>query len=169
MKKLHQILAGVALSSLMLSTPTFALHHKTKAIEPHAFHVNHGNPNIPARTDLNKPLFVKFAPNSAAIHPKYHAALKNAGIYLRSHPRSEMMVVGHTDSDGNAAHNKKLAHKRAKSIKSHLIKHFDIHPNRISTFAKGEHQPVASNKHEAGKQLNRRAVTFIHNRDTSPR
>ena len=66
-----------------------------------------------------------------------------------------IIAVGHTDSVGTDAYNQKLSVKRADAVKAYLVSK-GIEKNRVYTEGKGEKQPVADNKTDAGRSKNRR-------------
>ncbi len=66
-----------------------------------------------------------------------------------------IIAVGHTDSVGADAYNQKLSVKRADAVKAYLVSK-GIEKNRVYTEGKGEKQPVADNKTDAGRSKNRR-------------
>jgi len=66
-----------------------------------------------------------------------------------------IIAVGHTDSAGSDAYNQKLSVKRADAVKAYLTTK-GIEKNRVYTEGKGEKQPVADNKTDAGRSKNRR-------------
>ena len=77
--------------------------------------------------------------------------------WLDSKPSWQKIIVqGHTDSNGGEASNQRLSEKRAKTIRTVLIKRYDIDPNKIEVVGYGEAQPVASNETNAGRKRNRR-------------
>jgi outer membrane protein OmpA-like peptidoglycan-associated protein len=71
-----------------------------------------------------------------------------------------VVIVGHTDSDGDDAANMDLSKRRAASVKSALVSEFKIDTSRLDTDGKGESQPIDKNDNPAGKANNRR-VEFI--------
>jgi len=74
--------------------------------------------------------------------------------------RLKVLIVGHTDSDGDDATNMDLSRRRAASVKAALASEFKIDASRMDTDGKGESQPIDKNDNAAGKANNRR-VEFI--------
>lgn len=74
---------------------------------------------------------------------------------LNNHTDYILEIEGHTDNIGTAASNIRGSLRRAKSIKAYIVKK-GIDKNRIWVSGKGESEPVASNKTEKGRALNRR-------------
>ena len=83
---------------------------------------------------------------TAALQSK---ALKNASI----------RIEGHTDSVGAPKYNMKLSFKRAQAVYDYLAKR-GIRADRLTYTGKGDTEPIADNKDDAGKRLNRR-VDFV--------
>ncbi len=75
---------------------------------------------------------------------------------LESKPNLLIYVVGHTDSDGSISSNEDLSLRRAQSVVNSLISDFNINSKRLLPIGVGLAAPVATNKTEAGKALNRR-------------
>ncbi|MCX7141350.1 MAG: OmpA family protein [Proteobacteria bacterium] len=66
-----------------------------------------------------------------------------------------IIAIGHTDSVGSVAYNKKLSLRRADTVKAYLVSK-GIEANRVYTEGKGKSQPIADNKTAAGRAKNRR-------------
>jgi len=82
--------------------------------------------------------------------------------FLNQNPNRNVAIEGHTDSVGSDDYNQGLSHRRADSVRSFLIEQ-GISPQRITAAGKGEHQPVADNESESGRQQNRRVEVIIEN------
>lgn len=103
---------------------------------------------------------ILFDVNSAIIKPESYGTLKDIAGILQDNANVHVKIIGHTDSDGDAAMNLGLSKKRADAVKSFLESEFKIDASRMETDGKGASDPVADNKSSAGKAQNRR-VEFI--------
>jgi len=82
--------------------------------------------------------------------------------FLDQNPDRRVVIEGHTDNVGSDDSNMGLSQRRADSVKSFLVQR-GIQSERISASGKGEHQPVADNESEGGRQQNRRVEVIIEN------
>jgi outer membrane protein OmpA-like peptidoglycan-associated protein/tetratricopeptide (TPR) repeat protein len=74
---------------------------------------------------------------------------------LSENPTLKIEISGHTDNVGTAADNLKLSENRAKAVTAYLAnKGIDI--KRLTFKGFGASQPIADNKTEEGKAMNRR-------------
>lgn len=103
---------------------------------------------------------ILFEVNSAVVKGESYGTLQDIAAVLKDNPAIKVMIVGHTDGDGDAAQNLTLSRKRADAVKDALIKEFGIDASRLQTDGKGASQPVAPNTTVTGKAQNRR-VEFI--------
>lgn len=103
---------------------------------------------------------ILFDVNSDKIKPESHACIKEIAQILKENPGIKIKVIGHTDSDGDAAKNIELSKRRAESVKKYLVSMFGIDTTTITTDGKGESEPLSDNKTTEGKAQNRR-VEFI--------
>ena len=67
----------------------------------------------------------------------------------------KLVIMGHTDAVGTEEYNYGLASRRAMALKEYLIK-IGVEPTRIGTEQFGEDLPLAPNRTEAGRAINRR-------------
>jgi NitT/TauT family transport system substrate-binding protein len=69
---------------------------------------------------------------------------------------SRIRIEGNTDNVGNAASNKALSQKRAKSVADYLIATYNMPRNRFIIVGNGPSKPVSSNDTDEGRAKNRR-------------
>lgn len=84
---------------------------------------------------------------------------KLAGI-LNKYDDTNILIEGHTDSDGTEEHNQVLSERRAGSVVHYLAAN-SVATGRISAVGYGESQPVADNATAEGKRQNRRVEVAI--------
>jgi outer membrane protein OmpA-like peptidoglycan-associated protein len=61
--------------------------------------------------------------------------------YLNEHPNMKIELQGHTDAQGDAAHNLELSKNRAKAVMDYLISK-GIDSNRLTYEGYGENKPA---------------------------
>jgi outer membrane protein OmpA-like peptidoglycan-associated protein len=98
--------------------------------------------------------------DSDQILPAGRENLRQLAQSLQRYPGTEVLIVGHTDSQGTDAYNLALSQRRADAARSYLISQ-GIPAARIRTSGRGETEPVADNGTEAGRQQNRRVEIAI--------
>ncbi len=103
---------------------------------------------------------ILFDVNSDKIKAESYGTLKEIAQVLKDNTTVKVKIIGHTDSDGNAAANVDLSKRRAASVKNSLNKDFGIDASRMETDGKGASEPASPNTTPEGKANNRR-VEFI--------
>jgi outer membrane protein OmpA-like peptidoglycan-associated protein len=103
---------------------------------------------------------ILFDVNSDRIRGESYGTLKEVAGVLAENADLKVQIVGHTDSDGEAAANLDLSRRRAASVKTTLVSEFKIDAARIDTDGKGENEPADKATTPAAKANNRR-VEFI--------
>lgn len=96
-----------------------------------------------------------FAVGSSRLQPAAQAKIADLADKVKGMALEVIIVVGHTDSTGNAAANQRLSVARAEAVKTYLVSK-GIERNRIYTEGKGASQPVADNRTAEGRSKNRR-------------
>ena len=86
--------------------------------------------------------------------------LKRLAQLMNERSTMTVEIQGHTDSVGTENNNLRLSEIRANAVRAFLMSQ-GIDDSRLSVIGKGESEPVASNKTEEGKALNRRVVILI--------
>jgi outer membrane protein OmpA-like peptidoglycan-associated protein len=103
---------------------------------------------------------IYFDSGKDVVKPESYGSVKEIAAVLTENPAVKIMIVGHTDSDGDDAMNLDLSKRRAASVKNYLVKEFGISADRITTDGKGESVPLMPNSSTENKAKNRR-VEFI--------
>ena len=124
-----------------------------------------GNDNVQItntgdRLIVTLPQDILFATDSFAVRPDLQSDLRAVAGNLAQYPNSTVQVVGHTDSDGEAAYNQQLSERRANAVAQVLL-NAGVGSARVQAVGRGETQPVASNLNASGKAQNRRVEIVI--------
>jgi outer membrane protein OmpA-like peptidoglycan-associated protein len=99
--------------------------------------------------------------DSDRIKPEAAKNLQELARSLNKFGNSNLLIVGHTDSQGEDAYNMSLSQRRANAASAYLQSQ-GVPVARISTSGRGESEPVATNDTDAGRQLNRRVEVAIY-------
>jgi OmpA-OmpF porin, OOP family len=100
---------------------------------------------------------VQFDFDKSDIKPEYQPILDEAVSQLKKWvwPDFKLVISGHTDSTGKPEYNLKLSERRANSIKAYFASK-GLPSGKMKTVGYGEKVPIADNKTEDGRALNRR-------------
>jgi outer membrane protein OmpA-like peptidoglycan-associated protein len=98
---------------------------------------------------------------STELKPEGKNILDNVGNFLKPYPNYKVVVRGHTDSTGKQEVNQTLSEKRAQKVREYLVAYKEILPTHMEALGFGDSQPVATNKTQAGRALNRRVEIAI--------
>ncbi len=98
---------------------------------------------------------IQFETNNAVIMKSSYPILNKVVTMMKKNPSYKLHISGHTDNVGKPAQNLKLSKERAAAVVKYLTKK-GIKSSRLRSDGFGGSKPVASNKTEKGKALNRR-------------
>lgn len=87
--------------------------------------------------------------------------LRNLAASLDKYPNTDLLIVGHTDSQGPDSYNWDLSERRSRSAADYLAAQ-GVARTRLRTAGRGETEPIASNETDAGQQQNRRVEVAIY-------
>jgi outer membrane protein OmpA-like peptidoglycan-associated protein len=99
---------------------------------------------------------LEFENGKADILPTMHEDLNRLADFMVDHPKANLNISGHTDSQGNEDSNLRLSQARADAIKAYLIYEFKIAASRIEAHGYGSSKPIVEDKTEEERKLNRR-------------
>ena len=110
------------------------------------------------KVQKNKAIVLKnifFDTGKSTLRPESDLEIGKLEQILRENPTMVVEVSGHTDNVGGAEYNKKLSADRAKAVVTSLVSK-GIDAKRMVSAGYGMDRPIADNKTEEGRQLNRR-------------
>ena len=99
---------------------------------------------------------IYFDTDQARIKPESKAQLDAMAKLLNGSPSLNVYIVGHTDNQGQFAHNAELSQKRADAVVQALTNSYHVAPARLTAKGIASLSPIASNSDDAGRALNRR-------------
>lgn len=100
---------------------------------------------------------IRFENDRTVLKPESEAVLRDVAAILAAHPEIGRVVIeGHTDARGDAAHNSALSERRALAVRDWLVARGGIGAERLQSRGFGARLPIASNETEQGRARNRR-------------
>ncbi|MGE5683366.1 MAG: OmpA family protein [Bacillota bacterium] len=107
------------------------------------------------------PSGILFATNSSTLQQSAKDDILRLAKILNKYKDTNVLIEGHTDSDGTDEYNQKLSERRAASV-SDFARSNGVDPSRLQTVGYGESQPVAPNDNSVDKQKNRRVEIAVY-------
>jgi len=99
---------------------------------------------------------IYFDTDKAVIKPESRPTLDEIAKLLRAQAQLNVVIVGHTDSQGTYDYNIDLSRRRAEAVAAELAKSYKIAAARLRTAGVGFLAPIGSNASDDGRALNRR-------------
>jgi OOP family OmpA-OmpF porin len=98
---------------------------------------------------------VNFDFDKATLTVEAKGILDQVASALQARPDIKVEIDGHTDGKGSVPYNQKLSERRAASVKAYLVGK-GVDGGRMTTAGFGKSRPIADNKTDEGRALNRR-------------
>ena len=118
-------------------------------------------PIPPARTQQYCSILdIQFDIDQKTVQREYEEKIDKVAIFMRKYPETTAVIEGHSDEVGTTADNMELSLRRAESVVNYLVAH-GIARSRLKAVGFGETRPIADNRTEAGKRMNRRVDAII--------
>jgi outer membrane protein OmpA-like peptidoglycan-associated protein len=99
---------------------------------------------------------IYFDTDKAVVKAESKPTLDEIAKLLTGAPDLQVVIVGHTDSQGALDYNMDLSRRRAAAVAAVLTKNYGIPAARLKTAGVGFLAPIGSNQSEDGRALNRR-------------
>jgi outer membrane protein OmpA-like peptidoglycan-associated protein len=104
-----------------------------------------------------------FPVGSDQVQPGAYDTLAKVADLIGMYDNRQVLIIGHSDSMGDAERNRQLSKRRAELVKQIFVQNFDLPANRLITEGAGETRPIASNATSDGRRANRRVEVLILN------
>lgn len=103
---------------------------------------------------------ILFKSNSSTLEYNAKSNINKLAAILNKYPDTDILVSGHTDSDGTEEYNQTLSESRANAVADYSRMQ-GVSSSRFTTVGLGEGDPVASNDSDSGKRMNRRVEIAV--------
>jgi outer membrane protein OmpA-like peptidoglycan-associated protein len=107
---------------------------------------------------------ILFPFDSADLTSEARSNLGRLADSLQAEARTNVMILGHTDSDGSDSYNQQLSERRGRAAQDYLASQ-GVASSRLVSRGRGEVEPVASNGTVEGRRHNRRVEVAIYAND----
>lgn len=104
---------------------------------------------------------IQFPIGKDVIMPSNYPLLSKAQRAIRTFGEPNLVIEGHTDSTGSEVRNQHLSQRRAESVRAYLVANGTLAKDKIIAVGYGSKRPLASNKTEKGRAINRRIDVII--------
>jgi outer membrane protein OmpA-like peptidoglycan-associated protein len=104
---------------------------------------------------------VLFATNESTLLPAAILKLNEvADALIKGNPDANIVIEGHTDSQGQRDYNMQLSQRRADAVRDQLVAR-GVAADRIKTVGIGPDRPIADNRTPEGRANNRRVEIIV--------
>lgn len=107
-----------------------------------------------------KRYYIYFDSDKSVIKAKYIDMLNQLAIEFKDLKDGQLLVNGHTDSDGHSEYNLHLGNARAKQVMNYLVEQ-GVFIEKVQTFTYGKSSPQSENTSEIFKAKNRRVEILL--------
>jgi outer membrane protein OmpA-like peptidoglycan-associated protein len=107
---------------------------------------------------------ILFPFDSAELTAEARTNLRKLAASLQDEARTNVTIVGHTDSVGQDSYNQQLSERRGRAAVSYLVSE-GVASLRLASRGRGEAEPIASNQTDQGRGENRRVEVAIYAND----
>ncbi|GGY94810.1 MULTISPECIES: OmpA family protein [Shewanella] len=109
---------------------------------------------------LNMPNEITFQVDKTDLSGGAMQVLDSVALVAKEYPKTQLNIIGYTDSTGSESYNLRLSQVRASSVGNYLIQK-GVAGQRVVTRGAGESNPIASNSNAAGRAQNRRVEIVL--------
>ena len=111
---------------------------------------------------LIMPNAITFNTNEDVMKTSANKVLDSVAIVAKEYNKTNLQVLGYTDSTGNDKINIPLSQRRAQTVANYLVLR-GVAATRISAAGMGASNPIATNATAEGREQNRRVEIYLIN------
>ena len=111
---------------------------------------------------LIMPNAITFNTNEDVMKTSANQVMDSVAIVAKEYDKTNLQIIGYTDSTGNDKINIPLSERRALAVANYM-KLRGIAPSRLSSYGMGASNPIASNATPEGREQNRRVEIYFTN------
>ncbi len=111
---------------------------------------------------------ILFRSAQSTLLPQAQAKLDQIATALMTIRARNLIIEGHTDSQGSEAYNQGLSQRRSESVRDYLVQK-GYPSNQIQSRGQGEGSPIANNSSAEGRANNRRVEIVIEREQQASR
>jgi outer membrane protein OmpA-like peptidoglycan-associated protein len=141
-----------------------AEHRAKEAMDKLALAASLAVKDEPRGTVITLPSNVLFATGKSELLPGARSKLDAVAVALKDQPDVDILVEGHTDSQGTPANNVQLAKRRGESVRAY-IQSKGVPTGQLSSVGIGEGRPIGDNGTSDGRAQNRRVEIIVSPRE----
>jgi OOP family OmpA-OmpF porin len=105
---------------------------------------------------MRQELLVNFDFDQAVVKSEFYDEIETFAEFMQTYSNTNVVIEGHTDSDGTEAYNQGLSERRATAVMNRLVNTHGIAASRLSAVGFGESRPAVDNNSADNKERNRR-------------
>ncbi len=150
----------VATPRALAQAPAIALPAPAIPSSPAPAPAPRSSPPVPVAQRVTLSAEALFDFDKSALKPEGRRALDELVARLAPVSLDVVIAVGHTDSIGTDAYNRRLSLHRAQAVKGYLVSR-GVPADRVTADGRGEKEPVASNRTRQGRAMNRRVEVEV--------
>lgn len=112
--------------------------------------------NLEAEFPASKTFYPLFSGTDIQVNQELMDIAMEVKEVLANNPEVRVVIVGHTDSNGNAVDNYRKALNYARQVKWYIVAKGNLDRSRVTASSEGETKSIASNKTQRGRIANKR-------------
>jgi outer membrane protein OmpA-like peptidoglycan-associated protein len=112
---------------------------------------------------------LQFPVGQHVLLPQNYSLLAKVQRAIGAFGEPHVNIEGHTDSTGSTELNERLSQARAEAVRDYLVANRTLPAEKVTAIGRGFSDPLASDRTELGRAMNRRIDVIIDARQAGER